>query len=379
MGLFRASMTALALGALGSSVQAATLFLGAYPHAVIAVNEATGAVTDSINLVTGVPRLMVLSHDKSKIFVQTEQNGLEVIDVATHKVLTHFDLNTPKAAEDLAFATRRSRVATHYRYSGSFAVDPTGRYVYATLEEIDKDLDHYTVSKLRYAVIDVDQHKIVRWRDVDPEEESVAGGFRTSMAISDDGKYLYLFHSKVAVIDTATLKVIDRIDLAQADDSDDMETDTFGPSLEAIRRPGEFVSLFDSTDPYIHNRLFGIGRFKLATHEFSFTPIGPAPATMAGLEVAPDGKTAYTVVTNGKFFDKVCEFWRFDLPSNTVQGKAEFPCRSRFYFGMSENGQKLYIYGAGYEIDVYDANTLKHERTWNLHQDVTIAGMIQVQ
>ena len=47
------------------------------------------------------------------------------------------------------------------------------------------------------------------------------------------------------------------------------------------------------------------------------------------------------------------------------------PCRTRFSFGMSTNGKKLYLYGAGFEIEVYDAATLKYERTWDLNNDVT--------
>jgi len=32
--------------------------------------------------------------------------------------------------------------------------------------------------------------------------------------------------------------------------------------------------------------------------------------------------------------------------------------------------------GAGFEIEVYDAATLKHEKTWNLNVDVTYAGIV---
>jgi hypothetical protein len=38
---------------------------------------------------------------------------------------------------------------------------------------------------------------------------------------------------------------------------------------------------------------------------------------------------------------------------------------------MSGDGKKLYIYGAGFEIEVYDAATLKYEKTWDLGNDVT--------
>jgi len=54
------------------------------------------------------------------------------------------------------------------------------------------------------------------------------------------------------------------------------------------------------------------------------------------------------------------------------------PCRTRFSFGMSGDGQKLYIYSAGFEIEVYDAATLTRERTWDLNNNVNGAGMIVI-
>ena len=83
-----------------------------------------------------------------------------------------------------------------------------------------------------------------------------------------------------------------------------------------------------------------------------------------------------SVATIGTFGNKRCEFWRFDLATNTVEDRAEFQCRSRFNLGMSSDGQKLYIYGASYDLEVYDAATLKYERTWDLQHDITMAGMI---
>ena len=43
---------------------------------------------------------------------------------------------------------------------------------------------------------------------------------------------------------------------------------------------------------------------------------------------------------------------------------------------MSADGKKLYIYGAGFEIEVYDAIPLEHEKTWDLNNDITGSGMI---
>ncbi len=67
------------------------------------------------------------------------------------------------------------------------------------------------------------------------------------------------------------------------------------------------------SDPIVHNRVFGIARFDLSTRQFDFTPIGPSPAGMTGLHVAPGKKDAYTVITNGTLGNKRCEFWHFDL------------------------------------------------------------------
>lgn len=135
------------------------------------------------------------------------------------------------------------------------------------------------------------------------------------------------------------------------------------------------TSIFNSADPIVHNRVFGLARLDLATRHVEYNPIGPAPTGMAGLQVTPDKKSAYTVVANGANGNKRCEFWKFDLTSDRLTQKAEVPCRTRFSFGMSSNGQKLYIYGAGFEIEVYDAATMQLEKTWDLQTDITFGGI----
>ena len=67
------------------------------------------------------------------------------------------------------------------------------------------------------------------------------------------------------------------------------------------------------------------------------------------------------IISNGMHGNRRCELWSFDLSNNQLGKTSEVPCRSRFSFGMSADGKKLYIYGAGYEIEVYDAVTFKYE------------------
>jgi len=355
-------VTIFLAGGLASLAQGGTLFLGGYPDWVLVVDESQGKVVDKIHLETGLPTSMHLSEDKKKIYVTTnDHSGVEVIDVATHKVLNHFVLNT---------ATKR------YRFNGG-TPDPDGKLFYTVSTEIDKQLEHYDIGKPKYTVIDLAQQKIVKTVDVAPEDENGAvGGYgRNTFEISPDGKLLYQFRDKVVILNADDFKVVDRIDLAKPD-LPGMENIGFGANLDSIGEPGKHVSVFTSADPIVHNRVFGIARFDLNTRAETFNPIGPVPAGMAGLQVAPDKKDAYTVVSTGMHGNKRCEFWSFDLNSDRITKTAEVPCRTRFSMGMSANGKKLYIFGAGFEIEVYDAGTLKYERTWDLQNDVTGAGMV---
>ncbi len=313
---------------------------------------------------SGLPTSLRLSTDQKRLYVTTiTHSGIEVIDPATRKVTNSFSLNTP---------------TSHYRFNGG-APDPTGKFFYTVAERFDKKTDHYEVSKPMYMVIDLDKKAIVKTVDVAAEDENGNRGYRSLMVSSPDGKYLYQFRDKVIVIDPSDFKVVERIDLATPDEAGIGSVNLSG-SLDSITQPGQFVALFNASDPYIHNKVFGIARFDLATRQVDFTPIGPSPATMAGLQVAPDGKYAYTVVsTGGNLGNKRCEFWRFDMTSKTIEQKAEFACKTRFTFGMSGDGRKLYIYGASFQIEVYDSKTLKYEQTWDLNNDITGAGMAVVR
>ncbi|PWU07264.1 MAG: hypothetical protein C5B51_10445 [Terriglobia bacterium] len=342
----------------------ATLFLGAYPDSIIVFDEAKGQVADRISLSTGLPTSMRLSQDRKKIYVTTnDHSGLEVVDVASHKVTNRFVLNTP---------TKR------YRFNGG-APDPQDRVFYTVTTEMNKLSDRYDIGKLKYTVIDLAQQKIVKAIDIAHEDENANAGFygRAGFEVSPDGKYLYQFRDKVVILNTDDFKVVDRIDLSKPD-FPGMENVGFGGLLDSISEPGQHVSLFNSADPIVHNRVFGIARFDLTTRQVNFTPIGPAPGGMAGLQVAPDKKHAYTVIANGQLGNKRCEFWAFDMGTSRITQTAEVPCRSRFSFGMAGDGGKLYFYGAGFEIEVYDAATLKYERTWDLNNDITGAGMIVI-
>lgn len=337
---------------------ASTILLGGYPDQLQFIDDETGEVVHKVTLDSGLPTNLQLSADGKFAYITTlTRGGIEVLDTSSRQIVNSVSLND---------------AYTKYRFSGGVP-DPTGRYFYIIGEKISKEIDLYRVGQPQFMVIDLKSRKIVR--AVDLEEQDGGPTWRTRLAMAPDGKTLYVFQKNVLIVDTDTLKVAERIELEQPD-FPGMQQVGFGGGLETLRTPGQYVSVFNSEDPYIRNPVFGIARFDLTSRGFTFDPIGPAPDEMAGLEVTPDGKYGYTVTVTGELGAARCEFWKFDLATNSAMDKAEFPCRSRFYFGMSRDGQKLYIYGAGYQIHVYDAQTLKFEKDWDLTNDITMSGLL---
>lgn len=354
LGLIALWASAAALG----PAQAGTMFLGGYPSQLMVIDEAKGSVTQEIDLKTGLPMSMRLSDDGKLLYATTiTTSGIEVVDVATRKIVNSFSLNTP---------------TVRYRFTGGVA-DRSGRYFYLLGTRIDKGLDAYRISKAQFMVVDLEKKEVVRTADLEPDDQKF--GARGTLMLSPDGKTLYAFRDKVIVVNTADLKTVDHYDLAKPD-FPGMQEVSFGGGVGRLQTPGQFVSLFETEDPYIHNKTFGVARLDLDTRKFTFTPIGPSPKALSGLEVSPDGKYGYTVAVTGDLGNQRCEFWRFDLDNNRALDKAEFQCRRRFYFGMSGDGRKLYIYGAGFDVAVYNAKSLKAETAWELTHDITMSGMV---
>ncbi len=86
-----------------------------------------------------------------------------------------------------------------------------------------------------------------------------------------------------------------------------------------------------------------------------------------------------TVVSNGHGGNKRCEFWHFNLDSNRISALRSSPAGRASASACRPMAKKLYIYGASFEIEVYDAETLKYERTWDLNNDITGAGLAIVE
>jgi DNA-binding beta-propeller fold protein YncE len=338
-----------------------TLYLGAWQKQVLVVDEAQQKVVDHIPLATGTPHGVQVSRDHKTIYVWTiDHNGIEVIDAASRKVTNSFALDA---------GNKQTRF-------NSWAPDPAGKLLYMITEVVEKKVDRFEIQPLKFAVVDLEQKKIVRTADF-PREEMQAqrmGRVNANMHISSDGKFLYLMRQGILVFDTSTFKLVDKLDLSEPESG--LGSVGMGQQIDTLQRPGELVGMFTATDPYVHRQVFGIGRFELDTRKFQFTPVGPMSGGMLGLHVTPDGKTGYTVTTNGTGGNKRSEFWAFDLSTNRLVRKGEFEGRARYSFAVSSDGKDLYIYAAGYQIEVYDAATMKLRNTIDVNADITTEMLV---
>jgi hypothetical protein len=203
-----------------------------------------------------------------------------------------------------------------------------------------------------------------------PKDEPVPNSYRRSIKVSPDGKLLYLFGENIQVYNTTDFKPVKTIELSKTTDPA-----TDGLSLSPIEDPnepiGKVTGIFETSDPYVHRRIFGIAEVDLASMSFDLTPVGPADANMLPMMTTPDRKLGYTVAIHGTHGDRVTEFWVFDMATKKVINRRQFIGRTRLNFGMTADGSKLMIYNAGFEIELYDAKSLELLKTINLEGDTT--------
>src|SRR6266481_3450291 len=326
------------------------IYLATWPHQILVFDTGQEKIIDHIDLTTDIAQQIVVSPDKKTLYGYT---------VKDNSIVTVVPLDAPNRSVPLL----------------GLAPDPSGKFLYSIGPSVVKQPAHYDIEPTKFMVIDLANHKITRTVEF-PKDESLSGFFRLQMKFSPDGKYFYMFLGSILVFDSQTLQLVKKIDLADPH-VPGIANVIFNPVEEEPaedpnEEPGILTNVFISTDPYVHRAVFGIAKIDLANLSFDFTPIAPATTlSMTPLLYTPDHSVGYTVAINGAPGNRRCEFWAFDMKTRKLINKKEFEGRNRFSFGLSADGTKILIYGAGYEIDVYDAKTFEFRRNIPLPGDMT--------
>jgi WD40 repeat protein len=368
-----AALLALGSGAVVRAADTGTtpnlMYVGTLDHKLLVFDEDKEAVVGEIQL-AGVPRTTVLSADQKLLYIVNTKMTIEIVDLAARKVVGAIDLTEEHAQPSISSDNVRNWMNgadSVPRFSG-VAVDPGGHFLYATIRVVRKEKDEYILEAPKFVVVNLDTKTVQKSFDF-PKGYDTGFGFLASFKVSPDGKYLYVFDEDIKIFDLATFTVVDSIPLSKPP-----YPGASAYRLAAMNDPNDdkttVSSVFISVDPVVHKGTVGLASLNMLTREVKYTPIGPA-LPMMGFMLSPDRKLGYSVMYSGSSENRFTEWWVWDLETHQVIKKAPFDSRPTFSYGISSDGSKLYLYGSGSTIEVYNAKTLTSDNVIFVNKDLT--------
>ena len=344
------------------------MYIGTLDKKLLILDEDKEEIVDQIPL-EGIPRVTALSADRKTLYIFTTQMLVETVDLEARKVTSSFSIADPNTHLRLqGSAPDRINVGSNTRFSG-LAVDPKGRYIYTTMRVVLKDIDQYRIEPPQFVAIDLQDKKVAKaWPF--PQEMDQGFGFNATYKVSPDGKLLYIFQDDILVFDLATFKQVDRIALAQPE-YPGATPYRLAANEDAFDAPDTVTSVFTAVDDIVHKGTLGLAKINLLTRKVDYFPIGPM-LPMMGFQVSPDHKRGYSVMPKiGTGANRSTEWWVWDLEHHNVIRKKEFESRPTFRFAVGGTGKKLYMYGAGSTLEIFDADTLDSHKVIYLNKDTT--------
>jgi hypothetical protein len=294
---------------------------------------------------------------------------LETVDLESRKIISSFNLADPNSRPRMqATAPDRVLLGGNIRYSG-LAVDPTGRYIYSTMKTAIKDIDEYRIEPPQFVAIDLQEKKIAKsWPF--PKGMDQGFGFDATYKVSPDGKLLYVFQDDILIFDLSTFQQVGQIPLAQPP-YPGASPYRLAANDDSMDDPDKATSVFTSVDKIVHKGTLGLAIIDLNTRQIEYHPIGPL-LPMMGFLVSPDRKRAFSVMQKiGEGENRETEWWVWDIPTHSVIRKKTFESRPTFRFAVGGDGKKLYMYGAGSTLEIFDADTLESRKLIYLNKDTT--------
>jgi hypothetical protein len=356
----RAGLACGLLGAFAASAQTLSsashlAYIGTLDKKLLIYDEDKEEIVGQIEL-QGIPRQTALTKDQSKLVILTTQMAVETVDLKAKKMLNHFELADGRSHPRMS------------RGGGGLVLDPTGRYMYATVRASVRESDFYRMDPPKFVKIDLQTGKIAQSYTFPPNMDQGFGAGVT-YKVSPDGKSLYVFDEDVIIYDLATFKEVDRIEMSRPDypgsspyrlvaENDPNATDNM------------FTSMFLSVDPVVHKGTLGLATLDLNSRKSTFVPIGVELPSL-GFLLSPDHTRGYSIMFEGLGGNRRTEFWVWDVASHHVIKKAPFEARPTLKFGLSGDGKKIYLYGAGSSFEVFDGETLQSRKLIFLNKDTT--------
>lgn len=331
-------------------------YFASYPGSIVQFDPATDEVVRRIPFANGMPWDVSLAFDRRRFFVVTDQQKkVEIVDLdqgavtAVHEFVEEGYIVRVRSVQEI----------------------PGGKEWYVRSDRIKKHVDRYAFEPTRTVRYDVESRKVVETMRRLPE--ALARGAR----ISPDGRYWHSFSREgdLVVIDPKTLKEVAKVDLS---------TPLFsGMGRLQIGR----TDLFDGKNPKMYRMLctfhdrvqqgrsvWGYVDIDLEQNRIADTVEWGLGPSGFGTYVAHDGKRA---AAQGGGSDRRSRISVHSLEDGKKVGETWLEMRPRQHLaGISPDGQKLYVGGAGSDFEVYDAATFAKIRT--IAFDGEIYGQVYV-
>ncbi|MGH9318321.1 MAG: YncE family protein [Vicinamibacteria bacterium] len=331
---------------LAAAVEPRVLLIGVWPNRLRFLDEQTEEFVAEMPLRYGAVT-NVFGSDRTRdfrrfFFVTDRMEAVEVVDIASRKVVDELKLSTPE---------RRIRM-----YGA--APDASGKILYLTVEAVGMEVDRFlpeTVDVIRY---DLESHKVLDSFQLPPDLGPLF--LPPLLRPAPDGKSLYVLASDIFVIDVETHQVLDRIPLSKP------RAPGYGPVGLGFSpqegEPGVFYGFYRSPDPILNKTMFGVTRVDLNQRTVDSFDIS-SDVNVEWFGVSPDGKRAY-----GGMGDMVA----VDLETRKLLVRKEGveQGRQNTVIVVSGDGTKLFVGGVGPLIKVYDAKTLEPLREIHAGADV---------
>jgi hypothetical protein len=330
-----------------------------YPDFMVQYDPVSDQVVRKIQLQNGMPWGVTLAHDRQRFFVITDQQRkVEVVDRQAGAVTSVHEF-----VEDGYIIRVRSVMEM-----------PGGTQWYVRTDRIKKLVDRYAFEPSQYLLYDTAEKKVVRKLRRLPE------ALRRGARISPDGSKWHVFtpEGDLAVLDPATLKEVAKVDLTTPLYSGMGRLQIGRQDLFDGQNPKKYRMLCTLSDRVQRNRTtWGYVDIDLETNKVSdLVEWGQGPSGF-GTFVAKDAKLAVAGGGGGGSGDRRSRITLYDLETGKKLRETfeEFRPRQNLA-GISPDGRKIYVGGAGSDFQVYDSETMQKIKTIEL--DGEINGQIFV-
>lgn len=348
-------LLAIGLAATAASAQAtARWYIGTYSNELMVWDEASEQVVGRIEMRYPIPRNIMVSEAKDRLFVtEASQQIIQVVDITRNEVIDEFGLSDDSASVRIE----------------SFAVHPSYDRAVLAVMRFTKHRDRYSVDGPHLLEYDLRAKAVTDTISLPDGIDPGDADFR----YAPDGNTLYLFDDDIIALDAETYEEVDRWELSRPLEPG-LGATNFSVNSTVYDEPGVATSLFRMTDPAQNRRLLGIAQVRLAEREVDFFTLGTVEP-VGQFQLAPGGERAYGIFAEvGRY-----EFWEFDIPGRRVVRREAFAGRPRMGLRVGADGSKLYVYVAGPTIDVYDAETFELLHTVTFEKDMAMGvGVVPV-